>query len=115
MVKRGSYYLQVGVTSFGLDCQYKSFAPDVFARISSFSNWIEETTNQEVLAINGAIANISSPGNRTAILSDRKLLSGQRRRTIWYSVGGGIAFFLLISFGVGAYFYVRWRDSTRGK
>lgn len=114
MVKRGKNYVQVGITSFGLDCQYKLFAPDVFARVSTHTKWIEEVTAEDVLSIDGSQAEVD-PGNKTKIFESRLRASRLRRRTVWYGVGGGIAIFLLISFGIGVYFFVKWRDSTGGK
>lgn len=104
MIRQNDRYIQVGVTSFGLDCDFKEFAPDVFTRLSTYKKWIEKTSSGEV--------NIINVGKDTYMTEEQKKRRKLYRRTIWLAVGGGILLLLLITLGCGAYCYVKWRDST---
>lgn len=112
MIKLDDAYLQIGVVSFGLDCAYKSYAPDVFARLSYFSGWIESATNGEVITVDPTREVVGPNSNSTEAVEKEQRASRRRRRNLGFSIGGGVLLLLLLCCCIGSYFFIRRRDST---
>ncbi len=118
LVRTGGGFAVVGVTSFGLSCRYKEFAPDVFTRVSTYSKWISEITAGEAVIVDAKkgmkTAGSRKRGERSALRAEEEALRLRRllrRRTLGLGIGG-LALLVAAVVGIGAvYCFLRKRKA----